>query len=71
MSFCCRKVGAPLPKEIEKFNSHKQMIIGFVKADEPGDYILRFDNTYSWTRAKSVHYRVFIDAEELPLPVPE
>ncbi len=42
------------------------MIIGFLTVDEPGKYILRFDNAYSWARSKTVHYRVFVDAEEVP-----
>jgi hypothetical protein len=69
ISFCCRKAGDSVPKNMEKFNSHKSMIIGYLNAEEPGDYVVRFDNSYSWTKGKSVHYRVFLDAVEVPMPM--
>ncbi|XP_077996036.1 SEC14-like protein 2 [Glandiceps talaboti] len=41
---------------LEKHNSHLVYEDGSFTCDEPGKYILRFDNSHSWTKNKTLHY---------------
>ncbi|XP_002730396.2 SEC14-like protein 2 [Saccoglossus kowalevskii] len=43
-------------KELEKHNSHLVYEDGSFDCPEPGTYILRFDNSHSWTKNKTLHY---------------
>ncbi|XP_064612901.1 SEC14-like protein 2 isoform X1 [Liolophura sinensis] len=42
----------------QRVNSHMVPEDGFYTCTEPGVYVLRFDNTYSWARSKQVLYSV-------------
>ncbi|XP_052269922.1 SEC14-like protein 2 isoform X1 [Dreissena polymorpha] len=37
---------------------------GVIECEEPGIYVVRFDNTYSWARSKKLHY--LIEVLEVP-----
>lgn len=43
-------------KPIERVNSHALAEDGSINCDRLGTYCLYFDNTFSWTRAKTVYY---------------
>mmetsp|Transcript_38187 Transcript_38187/g.53102 ORF Transcript_38187/g.53102 Transcript_38187/m.53102 type:complete len:441 (-) Transcript_38187:156-1478(-) len=47
-----------------KVNSFERKEEGSYEASENGRLLLLFDNTYSWTRGKTVTYRVWIEAPE-------
>ena len=40
-------------------NSHKEVIIGSHIYPGQGVYLLKFDNSYSLLRSKTLHYRLF------------
>ncbi|XP_060077260.1 SEC14-like protein 2 [Ylistrum balloti] len=40
----------------QRVNSHIFPEDGSVIIQEPGTYVVRFDNTYSWTRSKKIYY---------------
>ena len=68
VGFSVRRAADPAPSSVEKFNAQERMIFGRIASCEAGEYIIRFDNSYSWVRGKKVHYRLFLDSEELPRP---
>nr|XP_006811137.1 PREDICTED: SEC14-like protein 2-like [Saccoglossus kowalevskii] len=41
---------------LEKYNSHLVYEDGSIDCQEIGTYILRFDNSHSWTKNKTLHY---------------
>ncbi|KAK7506001.1 hypothetical protein BaRGS_00002723 [Batillaria attramentaria] len=47
---------AVLPSD--RVNSHLVPEDGSVTCSEPGSYVVRFDNTYSWTRSKKILYLI-------------
>lgn len=54
-----------------RVNSHLVPEDGSVTCTEAGTYVLRFDNTYSWTKAKRLHYLVEVlepDTEDFTNP---
>jgi hypothetical protein len=48
-------------REIEKVNSYQTKEEGRFTAEDSGRVLLHFDNTYSWTRGKTVNYRIWIE----------
>ncbi|XP_022109496.1 SEC14-like protein 2 [Acanthaster planci] len=56
-------------RPLEKVHSEMVPEAGGLRCEEPGTYILRFDNTYSWLRGKRVFYsvEVMLPAEELTI----
>lgn len=69
IAFSVRKEEEDPPTEVEKVSSHKSLQTGYVDAVEDSTWVVRFDNTYSWTRGKHVKYRLFINLVEIPLKV--
>lgn len=54
-----------------RVNSHLVPEDGSITCTEAGTYVLRFDNTYSWTKAKRLHYLVEVlepDTEDFTNP---
>ena len=45
---------------VDKRQSHLIPEDGFYTCTENGIYVIMFDNSYSWTRNKKLHYRVGI-----------
>ncbi|XP_061163292.1 SEC14-like protein 2 isoform X2 [Saccostrea echinata] len=55
----------------QRVNSHLVPEDGSVTCTDVGMYILRFDNTFSWTRSKKIHYLVEVlepDTEDFTNP---
>ncbi|XP_022342463.1 SEC14-like protein 2 isoform X2 [Crassostrea virginica] len=55
----------------QRVNSHLVPEDGSITCTDVGLYILRFDNTYSWARAKKIHYLVEVlepDTEDFTNP---
>ncbi|KAL5016994.1 hypothetical protein ScPMuIL_006583, partial [Solemya velum] len=51
----------------QRVNSHLVPEDGSITCKETGIYVVRFDNTYSWTRRKTIHYIIeVLMAEEAP-----
>ncbi|CAG7815173.1 unnamed protein product [Allacma fusca] len=44
------------PVKYDRINSHQSREEGFLNLDRPGKYTVQFDNSYSRTRAKTLHY---------------
>ncbi|ELU04161.1 hypothetical protein CAPTEDRAFT_187622 [Capitella teleta] len=44
--------------ESKRVNSHMIPENGSFKCEDPGTYVVRFDNTYSWVNAKDVSYQI-------------
>ena len=44
---------------LRRYNSHHEVIAGSHRYPGPGTYLLKFDNTYSMIRSKTLFYRVF------------
>ncbi|CAG7815171.1 unnamed protein product [Allacma fusca] len=46
------------PVQYQRVNSHEEQEEGFLNLEKPGTYTLEFDNSYSRTRAKTLHYSI-------------
>ncbi|KJE89190.1 hypothetical protein CAOG_00710 [Capsaspora owczarzaki ATCC 30864] len=51
--------------ETTQADSHLVMMSEQVVCDEPGVYVLRWDNTYSWTRSKQLRYLIEVTRPEV------
>ncbi|XP_071944286.1 SEC14-like protein 2 [Antedon mediterranea] len=60
IAFGIKRVGAENEKVViqktQRYNSHMVPEDGEVILDEPGQYVVKFDNTYSWTKTKTVSF---------------
>jgi len=52
-------------QETKRENSHKQPIVGIFSAEKTGLYTLLWDNSFSWSRGKSLKYTIWIDGKLL------
>ncbi|KAL5479687.1 hypothetical protein EMCRGX_G023244 [Ephydatia muelleri] len=46
---------------VKRTNSHVVPERGVLQCSSPGIYVMKFDNSYSWTRSKEVYYSVKMD----------
>ena len=52
--------------EYSRVNSHEEKQEGSVRLSKPGTYILQFDNTYSRSKSKTIHYCITLKSMEIP-----
>lgn len=50
--------------EPSRVNSHLVPEFGWIECDEPGSYIIHFDNSYSWVTAKKLSYLIEVVAPD-------
>ena len=43
---------------VDKRESHLMPEDGFYTCNENGVYVVKFDNSYSWTKSKKLHYQI-------------
>ncbi|KAL8562081.1 hypothetical protein ACOMHN_031852 [Nucella lapillus] len=55
----------------ERVNSHLVPEDGSVTCKDPGTYVVRFDNTYSWTRSKKLFYLMEVLEPDSDAPIPK
>eukprot|EP00050_Salpingoeca_kvevrii_P003811 m.234583 g.234583 ORF g.234583 m.234583 type:complete len:370 (-) comp10885_c0_seq5:129-1238(-) len=56
-------------RRLERVESHRIPISGQLRVDEPGKYVVLFDNRFSWTRSKAITY--VVNVLDVPEPEPE
>jgi len=44
--------------QVERVESQKSTVHGMFQAEKPGEYVLYWDNSYSWSRSKELKYVV-------------
>ncbi|XP_054748015.2 retinal-binding protein-like [Lytechinus pictus] len=42
--------------ESQRLNCHRVPEMGSIDLKDPGTYVVKFDNSYSWTKSKKLHY---------------
>eukprot|EP01124_Arcella_intermedia_P020506 TRINITY_DN27990_c0_g1_i1.p1 TRINITY_DN27990_c0_g1~~TRINITY_DN27990_c0_g1_i1.p1 ORF type:complete len:382 (-),score=75.67 TRINITY_DN27990_c0_g1_i1:44-1189(-) len=52
-------------RSYERVDGSKMVIEGSFNPDTDGTYLFTFDNTYSWTRGKTVHFNIYSGTEIL------
>ncbi|XP_033118906.1 SEC14-like protein 2 [Anneissia japonica] len=74
IAFGIKRLGAENEKTVikktERYNSHMVPEDGEVILDDPGQYVVKFDNSYSWTKTKTVSFCIELlepqDIDEAP-----
>jgi len=47
----------------QRHNSNVKVVSGLHSAENPGKYLLRWDNSYSYTNTKTLNYSIFVDGK--------
>jgi len=47
----------------QRHNSNAKVVAGLYSVENPGKYLLRWDNSYSYTNSKILNYSIFVDGK--------